>query len=537
MRYLPNPDSHPWDSFWKTLVHKIKDRLERIPVLRPRSEGSLRRIKNLRRCPAWAFDQAGQPLFNDIEPEAYLSGGYREEDLKILTPHGLTFMYMNEHIERVSSDLRSPMSKMQSPRTDNGWHSRAAQMLLIPFEKNWNDRIVELKAINLLPLQDQQWVSVNDGPVYYAESGGIPIPRDLSLYMIDPLASRNDDRKALFDKLGVQEVSTSYVRDLIVKKYERSINGDNFDLCSSRRHLEYLYLTHQTQDCEPSQLRNIQVYCQNGALGMPHEKDFYISNNEQYGARELLKQTEPGREPGAGAPGLLVCFLHQQYLEDTPTISAGHTLQWKEWLHKYVKIRRHLRLTSTESSTRRTVLSDVCLYLANHRPERFLGVLQYHWRFEGRVIAENPSITDILRSTKVLCKDNRMMTLSDTYLPIPSLERRCATFMNDTRFFPFLMLEAPLSEESYPVEWEFLHTTFGVGLYCNLDFYLAILAAIFESNDSADTLNQSSRVYNLYEAIQAQCLESDDRNSQQSKIRYVNLSQTRISRNRRLTSY
>jgi hypothetical protein len=135
---------------------------------------------------------------------------------------------------------------------------------------------------------------------------------------------------------------------------------------------------------------------------MPHQEDFYISNNEPYGTRELLKKTEPGREPEAGAPGLLVCFLHQEYFKDTPTTPVGHTLQWKEWLHKYVKIRRHLRLTSTEPSTRRTVLSDVCQYIANHRPERFLGVLQYHWKFEGKVIAENRSIADKLRRTKVL---------------------------------------------------------------------------------------------------------------------------------------
>jgi hypothetical protein len=130
-----------------------------------------------------------------------------------------------------------------------------------------------------------------------------------------------------------------------------------------------------------------------------------------------------------------------------------------------------------------------------------------------------------------------MTALSDTFLPTPSLERHCARFMNDTTFFPFLMLETPLSEESYPKEWEFLHTTFGVGIHCDLDFYLAILAAILNANDSADTLNRSSRVYNLYETIQAQCLGSNDRNSQQSKVRYVILSQIELARTRGLTSY
>jgi hypothetical protein len=122
--------------------------------LRLRSEGSLGLIKKLRRYADFAIDQAGQHLFNDIEPEAYLSGGYPAKHLDILTPYGLAYMYMDEHIKRVSSDLRSPMSKMQSLKTDDDWHSRAAKMLSIPFYRKCHGRIAELKAMNLLPLQD-----------------------------------------------------------------------------------------------------------------------------------------------------------------------------------------------------------------------------------------------------------------------------------------------------------------------------------------------------------------------------------------------
>jgi len=520
MRYLPQ-DNEMRDQFWNGLIPKIKDRLGRTPVLRPRSEGSLRLINALRLHANIELDKAGNPLFDDIKPEAYLSSRYQRVDLLILRPYGLQLMYMNEILKRVDRDLQSPLSKMKSSATDEEWHSRAAKLLLLPFDKSWTQAMVELQAMDLLPLQDGRWVSAKNGHIYYAENGEIPIPRDLGLSLIDPNAARNIDRKTLFDRLGVQEASTTHVRNSIFERYKRNIKPGKFDLSNSRHHLEYLYLTHNPQECSPSQFQNLEVYCQTGILYMPHRNDIYIATNEPYGAQELLKPTERGKEPGSGAPGLTALFLHQGYFEDAPKTPTGHKLQWTEWLHTYIKIRRSLRLTVPKSNIG-PHLSSVCQYVANYRPERFLGMLRNHWKFEGEAIARNLSLMSELEGTKVLCKGNRRKALAKTYLPIPLLERLCARFMNDTEWFPFLKLEVPVNDETYPKEWEFLHNTFGVGIRDDCDFHLAMVKAILDANGSAETAGRNSRICDLYQVIQARFL--DERSNQNDKFKYVNFS-------------
>ncbi|KAH9904954.1 histidine kinase-like ATPase [Xylariomycetidae sp. FL2044] len=73
MRYLPQEGDYPWDPFWGSLCSQINHKISQTPVLRPRSERGLCRTSQLKMLPAIATDASGDPLFDDIRPEAYLS--------------------------------------------------------------------------------------------------------------------------------------------------------------------------------------------------------------------------------------------------------------------------------------------------------------------------------------------------------------------------------------------------------------------------------------------------------------------------------
>ncbi|KEF63281.1 uncharacterized protein A1O9_01258 [Exophiala aquamarina CBS 119918] len=518
MRYLPSPESIHFAPFWKALVDKIKNLLEFTPILRPRSEGTLKTIKSLSRLSFEAMDREGNPLFDDIEPPGYLSCDYLFDDLEILKSYGLEYLHMGKVLDRVDKDLNSRASRLKST-DDQDWHSRTAKLLAMPFVMNWTVTTQErVRRLPLLPLQSGVWVSANNGPAYYAATEGVDIPKDLALSLIDPVAARNEDRKALFDHLGVVEAPTSLVRDMIHQKYREVANVNVVNLRTSRSHLEYLYLTQRQLDAVLPIFYRIHVFTQDGRSVFPFETDTYASDNKPYGARELLKREEQGLNGGDGAPGLTVPFLHQDYFENVPEAPVGHPLSWRTFLNRYVFIRLSPRLIRNAGQDNAS-LSDITCYIQRHRPEIFMAVLHHYSQAEVKKIAEKNTTANELRKMEVLCRGDRMIALSETYLPTPTLECLQARFMADGEFFPFLKLLFPPKDDASSDPWEFLHSSFGVRRHDDLDFYLEIHHSILRENQSVVSSGSLARVFNLYQRIHSKLIESDNRSTEQGMVR------------------
>lgn len=516
MRYLPQFGDYLRDTFWQYLVSHVKDRLTRTPVLRPRSQGSLCLIQDLRILTIDAIDKHGNPLLEDIQPEVYSSRHYSVPNLGLLREYGLSNIDMGQVAVRVKADLARPSSKMKSPNTDDDWHSRAARLLLLSFEQNWPQHRREVLELEILPtLGLFGWQAPNKAlmPPHFPDVSGVAIPNDLGWTLIDPDAVKNPDRRKLFETLGVRQGSFASVRTAILGCYERGVTTKftlfgkhSITLASSKSHLTFLYLTHEEVKWSAADFATLMIFTADNTIVMPHSEDVYMLDNDYYGAQEVLKHTATGDQRGSGAPGLKVSFLHPDYLEDVPTQTRGHILSWIDWLTDCLRIRRYLRLNGPSG------LTDIGEYIAQHRPEKFLGVLKSHWsqwqREEDMISAvDKPEYRRKLQETQVLCEGNILRKMTHAYLPLPELRAKCAEFLgNESSAVPFLKLEETL-DESNQADWIFLHSPFGIRVHDDIKMYLDILKDIQKS--TGDRPPDVTKVIELYRVLHTKCQAPD----------------------------
>ena len=241
MRFSPvsfQSNSLAWD-----ISPKIKELLGVTPVLRPYNHGDLKLISELRIVPKEFKDVLGAPLFADSPKGTYLANEYQKgNDTSTLMSLGLRALELADVIERVQQDLASPFSNLKAKTTPNDWHLRASKYLLQSFN---GQCIPQLKKLKLIPLENGDFTSVLEGPVYFPQSDGMPIPTDIGLRLVKPgTFEDNKWRKGLVSAIGVTEASTEVVRKLIFEKYESKNSRRKITLSRSVAHLRYLYWTH-----------------------------------------------------------------------------------------------------------------------------------------------------------------------------------------------------------------------------------------------------------------------------------------------------
>ncbi|KAG7413911.1 hypothetical protein Forpe1208_v008084 [Fusarium oxysporum f. sp. rapae] len=508
MRWIPQRNSYPWDSFWSGLLDRIEARIQEVKVLRTLGTGRLDYIHKLCRLQPWLRDKNGDPLFTDLDEEIYLAKEYTRDDLKLLEPYGLESMSPSDAITRVENDLEKDTkdSRMKSPATDNEWHSLAAQaLILLKNTATVGPAQDRLKQLRFIPLENGTWVSSSSGPLYYSHSSGsLAIPDDLDLSLVDSEAARNPDRRALFDKFGVIEALLKDVRALILKKPIKPV-ADAGALAASIAHLKFLYFSEVLLEDNENQakLHGYHVYDQNRRARLPTKHDVYLTTDDEYGPSELSK-------PQGDAPGFAAPFLHHDYVQEKPATPAGHSWGWDEWLQLRLRLRLQLRLTK-KGPDRKLELSSAFRYIEQHRPECFLGALQRVWDVERTKVMESADIMRELRQVEVVCKGRDEFALSEplstTYLPLPELEGKYSRYAEDEGFV-FLDLGEPITSSTYRSKWGFLVDDLGVGCTDDLQFYLAILRTIRYSNAAAG-VRRNTRVLDLYEVIHARCREAD----------------------------
>jgi hypothetical protein len=422
---------------------------------------------------------------------------------------------MSQAVARVKADLARPSSKMKSPDTDYDWHSRAARLLLRPFEEHWTQESLDVLALDILPTTNLfgRWRALNMEflpPPHFPNISGVAIPYDLGWALIDPDAVKNPDRRKLFEALGVRQGSFASVRTSILGCYERGVTAEllvfsekhSITLTSSKSHLAFLYLTHEEAKWSATDFAKLVIFTADNTIAMPHLEDVYMLDNDPYGAQEVLKQTVAGDQHGSGAPGLKVPFLHPRYLQDIPTQTKDHILSWIDWLADYLRIRRHLRLNGPLG------LTEIGEYIAKHRPEKFLGVLKSHWsqwqREEDMISPVDwPEYCRKLQETQVLCEGDVLRKMAHAYLPLPELRAKCAKFLgNESSAVPFLKLEETL-DESNQADWMFLHSSFGIRVHDDIEMYLDILKNI--QNLKGDRSLDVMKVLELYLILCNKC--------------------------------
>lgn len=502
--FLP-PAKDDTNKFWSAMCDEIKSLIRETPILKARHGSNSRKINDVVILVEDFTDDEDDPLLDDSTLNPFLSSRYSPVCKNRLKDFGLQRMNTDLMISMLRVDLESPASRMKSEYTSAEWHSKLARQLILP-------RKEVVRSLGLIPLRSGEWVPASSTSIYLPTTRGISVPPEVDIKVLEPSAVANEERKLLFRHLGIIEPSIADVRASIFRSYSsvhcRVSKGD------SKAHLHYLYLTQPPDDTE-TRFKSIAIRTEAGHIGYPHREDFYLRTGHPYGPEELLLPTD-------SAPGFQTLLLHPTYLENPPIAPSLQHPSWREWLRKFVLVNERLSLFSRDEST----MSKACKYVSKHRPEKFLGLLKYLWKYEGKKISENDDLVKTIKDTDAskFCMANITATdLDQTFLPLQSLQRVCARFMEEYELFPFLKIDEIATSEELRSQWMFLHTAFSVGKDDDLNFLLEILWWIHQSdsNDS-DTcpLSNPRRILDLYVSLDSKCLGAEDQKAERSHVRF-----------------
>ena len=500
MRYLPSEMvSEP---FWAQLPPKIARLLKKTRVLRPWSGGPLKPLSQLKRVPAYFLDEAGDPLFEDVTNEAYLSAGYKDIDFELLEGLGVGRLSFEDILKRIRADLKDPFSRWRSSETSDDWITRSSSMLMRKLLYGDTAEAAQVKALPLIPLHHGTWVSSDTGSVYHSHSDGILVPTDLGLRLIDRRARRNPTRMGLFQSLGMRYCNPKNVIALILEKYYAS---HDVSLHCSVLHIRFLYrhlpenkahlspiIYLRDRESRPVYRKSVTPRAKTAI-----EDDLYFKTDDEYGPGELLKalpQSSDGTR--SSAPGFPVHYLNSAYLAAAIPTPHHRKLTWEEWLEFRADVRRVPRLSCTPTQTEPSKVSNLFVYIIENRSDKLVGTLKAHWSsYQGLM---TPEVTVTLSQAMVPCENGDRKQLQKSFLPLPSLERICEK-RNVPQSFPFLRLPIELKEGEQH-EWNFLEK-FGVVCQQNRDFHLECLRLVVRANQESQGMSSKS-LSNLIEIYQ-----------------------------------
>ncbi len=510
MRYLPLEDSYPWDGLWKDLISSIKSKLENLAVLRSLEQSTRYTINDLYYRIPDHNDRCGAPLFADLRPEVYLSDLYARTEINILKKFGLRRLDFKKIIAMVKRDLQTgpDHSRIKSPITEDHWHTRACNLLNSAWSRTSSHYIRSLKRLDIIPLQEGTWVSSDTGDIFYPEYGNVVVPKDLGMRLVDPMATRNKSRRAFFDNLGVHRIDpqiVSNIRERILLQQTAPSMIASFE--SSVERMRFLFLT-QNSSREEDLSHKFMVYNHLGIAMYPSVADLYISNDDPYGAELFLRQK--GRQ---------VDCVNPRYFEEIPSFAPDSNLTLHQWMYKYLGIRENLRLVSSD----RHSLSAECLDTVRNRSAEFLGFLGHLWPFEGDIVLTNAPLLTALKNTQVLCINGTREKLCETYLPLEPLLDVYRRFLGD-RYFPFIESSELFGQDEVSHLWSFLVRNLGVRNQDDLSFRLKLMRFLKQANPDAETLDNPSRVIDLYQSIDACSRISQNRETEKQRIRLEPLS-------------
>ncbi|SMY20401.1 unnamed protein product [Zymoseptoria tritici ST99CH_1A5] len=505
--FLPSPQSKN-AVFWSALKDRIQQRLCKVPMLKARHGDQLRRIDSVVMPHSNFLDEAEKPLLDYDAQSAFISPAYAPEARAALKHYGLESMNFGLAMILVRADLNFTESIMKSQSTSEHWHSRMAQFL----RTNFSSADCRLRGLELVPLSSGDWTSLESGALYLPTVRGIKVPSGLNIRILDSRAAANIDRREFFMKYGVEEPSVISLRRLIVAAVRKPVKRRTLS-SDIGTHAHFLYLSHF---CEPELSRtdvaDYRLYTSEELLRNPREEDVFLPTKDLYGASELLKA-------GHGFPGLDVAFVHPWYLSDIPIGADPGCPSWNEWLYKTLEVRQRLRLVARGGKE----LSEAWTYVATHRPDKALGLLEHLWKYEGSLILKNDKlklqIMDMCASRLCSPPLDVPWTLQQTYIPLAALKAHRERFMEPEERFPFLDLYPDMASAQLLVKWDFLHEAFSVGIDDDLRFFLDVLLWVKISNKDCPKIPRHERLIDVYVAIYAKCAASPDRERAQYSVR------------------
>ncbi|KAF5675549.1 hypothetical protein FHETE_2546 [Fusarium heterosporum] len=511
MRFLPQVSWDSTDPFWQGFDNLIRSHILEFPILPPRSQklGSLFRIPFLKRLSAEQMDQRGVPLLPDLEDEMYLSTGYENQDLDILSQYGLTYMPNWAIISRLSAYTQSgDWRKRTFDSRDEDWHSRMASMILKMWNDNGNDLKSAIRHMDLIPLASRKIEQVSlpgaTRSFYSPIIGGILIPDDLDYPMVFPAAVANPDCRKLYEALGMQSLTFQQVREKIISIYRATSEVAKLSIAMSRNHLVFLYRMEPIDMINKYEQEFMVIFDQRERIRHPKHEYVYLPGDGDWSPGNLLY---PPYSDGIEDPD--VSLIHPIYLENQPSPSVGNGKSWMEWLFHCVYCEERIQMFTTRDPPAEAdkIFSPEYRYITRTSPGRALQRLLENFQSPDlkKLWLEDRKGSALMRKMEFLCTDNVRRPLEEALLPLPQLLKRCLNFAS-MESMPFLKLDEPMKVDDMSA-WVSCAQHFGVGVEEDTRFTLAMLNSI--STTVTEITNQVSEVViGLYLELQKKAIDA-----------------------------
>jgi hypothetical protein len=496
VRYL-TVDSIP-DEFWselqRDLINRLKSKLLFASSCEQRSFRSYIRI-----VPSWLRDDDGNALLPDCNCAecgygAYISEGYDWDlDVPVLKKLGVRELSSEEFVHKLHVDLDKDSAIMWSKHVDDNWHTQIAEVLLkMMNEKNNPESLInQIRLLPLIPLIGKRPAPRKGSSVYLPSCGGIDIPRDLPLGLVQPETLRNEARAKLFNRLKIEECEPQHVIGLI--EDASKMTGDrSISLEESVAHIRFLYWHH---DKIPTPRPTIYMFDIHSEKFNPK----LTANGWTYSPLQLEKYhlcqiLDPENNPYE-LQGK-VRFLNRAYYEALMRQDNRYdTAPWV-WFTNYFKVRFTAELTKRGHPSN---LSPELEWLIEYKSEFLLGTLREECGQHG-LLKSNAWKDKFSNCLVPIINSQLKMPLRDSYLPIPKL-MEIVSGLGVEHDFGFI---SELQEENDWSKWEeFRHL--GVGTEEDLAFWIRILKNAAEIPSVG-----VAKMGKIYGNLQRMCRTDDD---------------------------
>ncbi|WKT41484.1 hypothetical protein QSH57_006290 [Fusarium oxysporum f. sp. vasinfectum] len=441
-----------WDIFWIRVDIFIKEWIGQNPVLRSRNLKHWRLISHVAWPGADFEDENNEPLLEDPMHDTFLSHDYPLAAALSLKDYGLAALTRSQFLDLLEIDLENPNSKMRT-NTSKSWHSAVARLLSRILT---DDECSRLKSLPLIQLTDGSWTSVASGPVYFPDAENSCLPEALNIRVASYLASQEPERKSLYRQLGVSQTKVIEVRQMILDSFECS---GTLSLKDVQSYLHYLYLTHQSFTLENERpYRQVRVFTMDMNLQCPQSTVIHLmGTDDPYSLESFL-------DPALLVANLHASFLHSEISNNGPKQPSLFHPSWKSWLCNCVGIRERLSLTGPKSDVKSDAQSDAANddyptvgasetlsnaldYVSKHHKDKFLGILEHLWVFEGPAILKCPALVSKIKGLPALtlCSVDSSRELQITWFPSNHLkgyiEKVLALYATIGEKFPLSTIE------------------------------------------------------------------------------------------------
>lgn len=448
-----------FEQFRQRLVARLKDEF----ILETRS-GSFRRPTQLAYLRPIFVDDDGEYLLRSEERQTkLLSNQYKIHEVSILGVKSLSFQsFLSDLISFIHEDNEHFRGKPHL------WHSKLASAL----QEGRASLRQKLWLCPIIPLQDGSWAPPVNENIFFAstKTGEALVPDGINVLLVDKTASQCQDRRKLYEILGVKTLDTEGVCERIIETHKK-ISPWRCSIKELVSHACYMFLARDTFRILPS-----DIFWLVGANGKcATGKKLYMEIPNKVPISDFAMPDEN-----------LISLIHPLYLQQNHNLTEA----WIGWLQNTLQVAWLPRLLRDGSNTKLTPEFES---LINRAPAQCLLLLRDHWDhyfpFEYKRNREREGAVDAIRlKLQTRCSNGILTAISQSFLP-----RAHMTYIDGCRgILPFLDIPDPDN-----ILWQKL-SLLGVSTDLNLEYYLQYLRGIQDGSltavDAHDIYKQMTKL-------------------------------------------